>query len=340
MSLQDPPETADAPLDIPGPDAPPPLTDVLGEPWQAETLELPADDEGEVVATLVSRSAGVSTERAVLHVHGFADYFFQAEYGEWWLDRDHDLYALDLRKYGRSIRPHQTPTYVADLDDYFAELDLAWERITQRDGHRQVVLSGHSTGGLVVALWAHARKPAELAGMVLNSPWLDLQGAAWMRSVPASIALDRLGRSQPMRELPREVSGFYARSLHRDHDGEWEFDLAWKPIDSFPVRLGWLRAIRQGHARVHRGLDLRCPVLVLSSDKSTWPSEMDDAVHEHDIVLDVKHIRRWATSLGQHVTYVAIPKAVHDVVLSRAEPRARAYDEIARWLSAYVVRPS
>ena len=228
-------------------------TDVLGHPWQAETIALPPDAEGEVVATLVSRRAAEPTERAVLHVHGFADYFFQTEYGEWWLERDHDMYALDLRKYGRSIRPHQTATYVADLEEYFAELDHAWQRITERDGHTQVILSGHSTGGLVVALWADARQPKELAGIVLNSPWLDLQGKAWMRTPAGDRGLDRIGRVQPMRVFPREVSGVYGMSLHREHAGEWEFDLSWKPLESFPVRFGWLRAIRAGHARVHAG---------------------------------------------------------------------------------------
>jgi len=312
-------------------------TDVLGEPWLAETIPLPPDDEGEVVATLVSRKAEVATERAVLHVHGFSDYFFQTSFGEWWLERDHDFYALDLRKYGRSIRPHQTATYVADLEEYFEDLDAAWERITRRDGHTQVVLAGHSTGGLVVSLWADSRRPEELAGLLLNSPWLDLQGKAWLRSPAASLALERMARRQPMREITREVSGLYAKSLHRDHAGEWEFDLTWKPIGSFPVRYGWMRAIRQGHARVHRGLDVPAPVLVLSSDRTAWPREMCDDVFSCDIVLDVRQIRQWATAIGKHVTYVAVPGAVHDVVLSRAEPRRRVYEEIRRWLTTYVL---
>ena len=75
--------------------------DVLGAPYSAETLELPSDDEGEVVATLVSRRAAESHGRAVLHVHGFADYFFQTVAADWWVERGYDFYALDLRKYGR-----------------------------------------------------------------------------------------------------------------------------------------------------------------------------------------------------------------------------------------------
>lgn len=314
------------------------VTDVLGDPWTAETLGLPPDAEGPVVATLVHHPAPAPSRRAVLHVHGFADYFFHTEYAAWWLERGYDFYALDLRKYGRSIRPHQTPTYITDLHDYFAEIDLAWWRVTERDDHDEVVVSAHSTGGLTAALWSHDRQPAPLRGLVLNSPWFDLRGKPWLRSPAARLLLDRIADRNPMREIPREVTGFYTRSLHRDHEGDWDFDLAWKPVESFPVRAGWLRAIRRGHDRLHRGLSVPCPVLVLSSGATTAPREMGDDVHSHDIVLDVPQIRQWAPAVGAHVTYVAVPGARHDVVLSRPEPKAVVYDELGRWWRAYVDR--
>jgi alpha-beta hydrolase superfamily lysophospholipase len=163
--------------------------DVLGEPYSAETIEFPDDDEGPVVATLVHRPADVPTTKAVLHVHGFADYFFQTGYAEWWNARGYDFYAIDLRKYGRSIRRHQTPNYVSDLREYFPDLDEAWARVVDRDEHTRVVLSAHSTGGLVLSLWANERgeRLAGLSGMVLNSPWLDLQGSAMMRTVVTAV---------------------------------------------------------------------------------------------------------------------------------------------------------
>ncbi|CAN5449003.1 alpha/beta hydrolase [soil metagenome] len=315
-------------------------TDILGEPWETETIGLPPDEEGPVVATLVRRLADPAgpARRAVLHVHGFADYFFHTEYAQWWLDRGYDFYALDLRKHGRSIRAHQTPMYVADLAEYYAEVDLAWWRITERDGHDQVTVSAHSTGGLTMALWADARQPVALTGMVLNSPWFDLQGAAWLRSATAGVTLDRLGRRHPMREITRDVNGLYGRSLHRDHDGEWDYDLSWKPLTSFPARLGWLRAIRRGHAALHAGLSILAPVLVLSSAATKRPTEMHEDMHTHDVVLDVPQIRQWATAVGPHVSYVAVDGAMHDVVLSRPMVRARVYDEIDRWLGAYPER--
>ncbi|MDX6375067.1 MAG: hypothetical protein QOD98_4055 [Nocardioidaceae bacterium] len=313
-------------------------TDVLGAPYLAETLELPPDEEGAVVATLVSRAAAGPTTKAVLHVHGFADYFFQTGYAEWWAERGYDFYALDLRKHGRSLLPHQTPNYITDLRDYYPELDQAWERITRRDGHTEVVISAHSTGALEIALWADGRRPAQLVGAVMNSPWLDLQGGTMLRVVGTPI-LKQLGAWQPMREIKRHVTGFYTRSLHKDHEGEWDFNLLWKPVESFTIYAGWLRAVREGHARLHRGLDLPCPVLVLSSGRSSLPEVMGEDVHGTDIVLDVVQIRRWATALGSHVTYVAIEGARHDVVLSRDEPRSRAYDAISTWMTAWVDPP-
>ena len=308
--------------------------DVLGKPYRSETIELAADDEGEVVATLVHRPSRGPRGKAVLHVHGFADYFFQTPAADYWVARGYDFYALDLRKYGRSLREHQTPNFVTDLTAHYEELDEAYRRITERDGHEQVVISAHSTGGLITPLWVHDRQPA-VAALVLNSPWLDLQGSLLLRTAGTK-AIDQIGARRPYLAIPRDVSGLYARSLHRDHEGEWDFDLAWKPLESWPVYAGWLRAVRRGHARAHRGLDLPAPVLVLTSSASGHPKEYDETCASTDIVLDVELIRKWAHRLAGHVTLVRVDGALHDVTMSREPVRKRAFDEIGRWLDAYV----
>ena len=313
--------------------------DVLGRPYYAETLDLPPDDEGAVVATLVHRKASRKrSRRAVLHLHGFCDYFFQTAAADFWTARGYDFYALDLRKYGRSLREHQTPNFARDLTEYFPEIDLAFQRVTERDGHDHVVLSGHSTGGLIGSLWADARDPA-LAGIFLNAPWLDMHGSFLLRTA-GTRAIDQIGARRPYQEIPRSVSGLYARSLHTDHDGEWDFDVAWKPVESWPVYAGWVRAIRRGHATVHKGLSLRLPVLVMTSTQSVFPKAWEPAVDASDIVLDVAQIARWSTKLSRHVTLVRVEGALHDVTLSRSSVRERVFDELGRWLGAYVEPPS
>ncbi len=324
------------------------VSDVLGAPYTCERIVLPDDDEGTVVASLVHRPADPAPDSseetargAVLHVHGFADYFFQTTLSDFWCARGYDFYALDLRKYGRSLLAHQTPNYTADLAEYFPELDEAWHRITARDGHGHVVLSAHSTGGLTVPLWVEERRDqlGELAGLVLNSPWFDLAGPAPLRSAPVNLAVEQLGRRRPDAEIPRNVSGLYARSLHVEHDGEFDFDLAWKPLTSWPVRAGWLRAVRAGQARLHAGLHVPCPVLVLTSEASSHPKEMGELVHSTDVVLDVEQIWQWSPSVARHVTVVALPGARHDVYLSRPPVRGRAFEVIDTWRTAWLPRP-
>ena len=55
-----------------------------------------------------------------------------------------------------------------------------------------------------------------------------------------------------------------------------------------------------------------------------------------DIGLDVEQIRRRSTFIGRHVTLAQVEGAIHDVTLSRPEVRKVVFDEIARFLTAYV----
>ncbi|MGH3496741.1 MAG: alpha/beta hydrolase [Nocardioidaceae bacterium] len=310
--------------------------DVLGEPYTAETIELPDDAEGPVVATLVRLPGEAPRERAVLYVHGFNDYFFQTGVADFFTAQGYDFYALDLRKYGRSLLAHQTPNFCIDVHEYFAELDEAYDRITQRDGHSTVLVVAHSTGGLIAPLWSDQRRrdgrPLPV-GFVLNSPWLDLQGSALLRTV-GTRAIDQIGARRPYQVIPRSTSGVYAESLHRDHRGEWDFDLTLKPLQTFTVRAGWLRAIRRAHRELHRGIDAGAPVLVLCSTRTVFTNAWSDDVPRTDIVLDVKQIARWAHQLDRVVTIARIDGAVHDVFLSGPDARACAYGYTRTWLNA------
>jgi alpha-beta hydrolase superfamily lysophospholipase len=140
-----------------------------------------------------------------------------------------------------------------------------------------------------------------------------------------------LAKVKPMRTLP-PLPTTYGESIHVSAAGEWEFDLAWKPLAGFPVTVGWLNAIRRGHARLHHGLDVGVPSLVLRSERThfakTYSAEDDRA----DTVLDVRQIARWAGCLGGETTIVPIRDARHDVFLSVPDVRKQAYDRIDSWL--------
>jgi alpha-beta hydrolase superfamily lysophospholipase len=193
-----------------------------------------------------------------------------------------------------------------------------------------------------VSLWLdrlRRRDPAAhaaVSGLVLNSPFLELPGPPILRhsvTVALIAGLSRV-RSKGVARSPGE--GGYGTTLHRDYGGEFDYDLQWKPVGGFPITFGWLHAIRRGQARLHRGLDVGVPNLILRSDHSVHEGTDSAAMQCGDAVLDVNQIARWAGCIGNHGTIVPVPDAKHDVFLSLQGPREVAYRELDLWLDNYL----
>jgi alpha-beta hydrolase superfamily lysophospholipase len=274
-------------------------------------------------------------------VHGWSDYFFNPELARFWSEAGARFFALDLRKYGRSLREWQTPGYATDLATYDADIEAALAAMAgsvnggadHAPSARPLILLGHSTGGLIFSLWA-ARNPGRAAALVLNSPWLEFQLRSLGRQA-ISPMIEFRARLDPMGPLPNVDLGFYTRSIAKELDGEWEYDHAWRPDRGFATHPAWLTAILAGHAAVDAGIDVGAPVLTLISARSTLLPRWDAAMLESDIVLVVDDIARHAIDLGREVTVARVDGALHDVFLSRQPARAAAYAVITRWLEGY-----
>lgn len=289
----------------------------------------------EPVATLIRKSGPRVGSRAALYVHGWNDYFFQTHVADYLTDLGYDFYAIDLRRYGRSLRPGQLRGFITNLDDYSVELDAAADLIAV--DHDRLLLMGHSTGGLVTALWA-AHNADRLEALILNSPWLDMQGAAIVRTLGSPV-IDRLGSRSPTSIIRLPDLGFNARSMHISLGGEWDYDLTLKSTPGPPIRTGWLRAILLGHQKVAAGLGIGVPILVLASATTEFSRRWHEGLRTVDSVLDVEQIAARAVRLGPHVTVVRIPEGLHDLTLSAPQVRKQALDEIGRFVEAYARRP-
>jgi alpha-beta hydrolase superfamily lysophospholipase len=319
--------------------------DILGRGYQQLTLPLGEDAEGEVVATLVRRRGlpaeplrrGAASGADVLYVHGWSDYFFQTELADYWHGQDARFFALDLRKYGRSLREHQTPGYVTDLSTYDEDIEAALAAMghSRHDpiGRRPLILMGHSTGGLTLSLWA-ARHPARVAALVLNSPWLEFQASGFGRELIAPIERAR-AKVDPRGTHFRADLGFYTRTVSKQFEGEWTYNPNWRPERGFATHPAWLAAIFAGQARVAAGLHIPAPVFTLLSARSILSTRWSPAMKAADIVLVVDEIARSALGLGPTVTVARIDGALHDVTLSAPPARAAAYAAITRWLRGY-----
>jgi alpha-beta hydrolase superfamily lysophospholipase len=256
----------------------------------------------------------------VLYLHGFTDYFFQIHHAEAWIEAGYDFYALDLRRSGRSAAGHPRPGDVRDLRVHEEEIELALG-VMREGGADQVVLLGHSTGGLQATLWAHDH-PGTVDALVLNSPWLEVN-AGWFTRGPLTAVIDRLAAVAPAVTVGT-LRPSYGRHLHAGSGGEWDFDLTLKPHEGFPARAGFIRSVRRAQAEVAAGLDVDVPVLLACSTRSGDRRDPGPAdLSSSDVVLDVSHMIARAPMIGEDVTILQVPGGVHDLALS-AQP-AREY---------------
>lgn len=300
--------------------------------FEYRTLDFPADYDGPVAATLIRASfPAQDTRRAVLYVHGYIDYFFQEHLAEAFVAHGYRFYAVELRKYGRSLREGQHPDFARSMYEYYPDLTESIRHIRE-EGASGIVLLGHSTGGLLAALYADDGPQREaIRCVVLNSPFLEFNTTWFKKHVQIPLAA-LVSIVFPFAHKKNELSPLYARSVHKHYEGEWDFDTSLKPIEGIPLYFSWLRAVRNGQRRIRRGLHIAVPVLVMSSDKSYFGKTWSDELFESDSVLNVEDIRRRAQKLGQCVTYVAVEGGMHDLFLSRKAVRTEAFRIVFGWL--------
>ena len=361
--------------------------DVLGADYESRTIPLMDDDAGPVVATLVRYRGHTSSTRAsspaapalspapttspsdthearsettpqpphfvLLYIHGRNDYFFQRELAEDIAGCGGAFYALDLRRYGRSLRPGQRMGFVSNLSLYDEDIAEALDLIREDYPDLPLVLMGHSTGGLLATLWAN-RHPGALDGLILNSAWLEMQTMASMRSAVAPI-LERIASRNPMWAVPGgDGPDHYGRSLREGWNAldvplpdsltaypddpavkGWSYALEWKRPGSYPAYAAWLEAILDGHENVASSVHLDIPVLSMMSTSSYFGEEFSEAVFSSDVVLDREVILERSARLGPLVTMASFP-GKHDLLLSDPQVRAEVYDTMNRWIGAFI----
>ena len=297
----------------------------LGPDFRQLTLSFTPDYDGEATATVVRNSRLLPpTKSAILYLHGFIDYFFQRHVADRFNAAGHNFYGLDLRKYGRSLKGAAHPNVCLAFEEYFEEITKSLEVIAS-EGHSSAVLMAHSTGALPAALYSKDGKNRDfIARLIFNSPFLEMphSGAG---------VLAWLGQWLRFQDADNRINEWYAKSLHKDHEGEWKFNTAFKPIQGFRAYYGWIRAVVLAQKRIKEGLGLTHPVLVLHSDKSADDKEWSEKLHRADLVLRVNDIKTLAPRLGTRVVLKEIEDGKHDLTLSLEKPRELCLEAMVEW---------
>jgi alpha-beta hydrolase superfamily lysophospholipase len=304
----------------------------IEEDFDIRYLSLKPDYDGEAKATLISSKLNQGSRKSVLYIHGFIDHFFHPHMANEFLGHGYDFFALELRKYGHSLLPHQHPNYCRKMEEYFEELEISLDIIKEKCKSTKIILVGHSTGGLLTSYYMNRGNKKNLVdAMVLNSPFLDLN-ESFPKKQLVPIVAGFISYLFPFAKQDEAISSIYALSLHSEYYGEWDFNLEWKPIKGFPAYFAWVKAITNAQYFLYRHSNISIPILLMYSDKSFKPKTFSTDAHKADTVLDVTHIAERGATLGNKVSKEVIKDGMHDLFLSPAPVRADAFKKMFEWL--------
>ncbi len=303
--------------------------DILGNDFESRYVNLGKDYSGDVRCTVIRAESSKEYNRGVLYIHGYNDYFFQEEMAYKFLNNGYAFYAVDLRKYGRSILPNQKPFVVRSFNDYTADIDSCLA-IMQRDGCNDIILMGHSTGGLTAAYYIARHPDAPIKALILNSPFLDWNLGWKEKLIPV---LSFFGKYFPSIKIDTGGGGAYAESITKGEHGEWAYNHAWKST-GYGVDLGWIRAVTlaQNFLKNHP-YRIRIPILLMYSSQSSNEENWTPAANCSDAVLDVHDIKKYGLLLGKDLTAIKVNGGLHDLILSKPKIRNEVYKYIFYWLN-------
>ena len=282
------------------------------EGFEERTVNQGTDYQGPVVSTVVrllpsdesvackqSRgtfrgdSAVAVPRRGVLYVHGYNDYFFQDSMGMEFCDSGYAFYAVDLRRYGRSLRP----------------------------------------GGLITALYMAEAPSPYIKALILNSPFLDWNFTGFYRKVliPAAAWLGRWLPNVEISQGDNSIYGeSLLKGKHGEWQFDTTLKLLHPaPVTLGWVRAinqGHKLLMKDGRK-------IAVPILLMHSRRSVQLEKWDDKAFSGDLVLNVDSISSRGRRLGHAgLTEATVDSGLHDLVLSRPRIRRAVYATMFRFL--------
>ncbi len=277
------------------------------------------------VATIVYKEGGF--KKAVLSIHGFASFFTNEEMAKRYLEKGYNFYALDLRNYGRSITDEEKRFYIEDMRTYFEEIDLALEYVAERN--EKIVLSGFSMGGLISSIYLKEGFNSHLVEkLFLHSPLFRFR-TNLISKIPFGSFLMNVGKRFSHWKININVDRY--RSFLERFDSKGRYKQFFLKNKRIPIHLNWFKTMSNNIEKLENGLDLKIPILVMSSTK-TYNFEEGVTISESDLVLDVNDIKERAPLLGDNVLMEQIEGGAHDLFLSGEEAKESAYKILFDWL--------
>ena len=277
-------------------------------------------DKENSIKTVIHYKQISDNKKAIIWIPGRNDYF--AHYHITYNIPKYDIYAIDLRGCGDAKMDIDIPHYVEDLTYYFQELNLLYDEFIgeNKKKYDEIILYGHSTGGLIAVIYYDYNKSNQINKLILNSPFFEINESLITRFI-IKYVLYYLSVIFPKIDISREtgtqndileyIKKFYKININN------------KSEKNIPIILSWLASVIYQQYKIQTGLiKIDIPILVLSSNKSI--SILDDINISGDSVLDINTMHFYSKKITSKPSFSnlnieIIYNAIHDVLFSNGD---------------------
>ncbi len=255
--------------------------------------------------------AGKSAKAAILLVHGFGEH--STRYTNWAIrlaKENISVLTFDIRGHG------QTPGKQGNISDYnllLNDIQLLVDKGKSEFKNIPLFLYGHSMGGNLVASYA-ITKNADLAGIILTSPWFELA------SLPPRIVISTILLTSKL--MPWFIGKatvkpeFISRELREVH--QYKTD----PLIHNRISLGLVRSVYEKGIVAKRSVyKINSPLLVMHGSD--------------DQITSCKASREFIRNASEKTTFVEWPGCYHE--LHHDIDRDRVFDKLVEWINQQIM---
>lgn len=245
--------------------------------------------------------------KCIIWIPGRNDYFFHYHFSSFY--SEYDIYSIMFKN--NHARRKDIIHHVDHLEEHFLEIDKIYENY-DINNYDEVILYGHSTGGLLCILYNEQNKKNKINKLILNSPFLKFKGH-WIENIFLNYIGWYLFNYIPDINISFTINkpNSYALSLCN----KYKINKKYKTYHNLPIISSWIINIMKHQNRISLNkIKINIPTIIFYCDKSI----KNNFTEQGDSIINIEeNLKQIPYLINDNLLHLKIIKnGRHDILCS------------------------
>lgn len=278
----------------------------------------------------VEYKKNLNNKKCIIWIPGRNDYFFHYHFTEKF--SNYDIYSIMFKN--NHARRNDIIHHVDDIKEHFIEIDTLYENY-DINNYEEVILYGHSTGGLISVLYYKNNLKNKISKLILNSPFFKFK-RHWLENFFLDYIAWYVFDFLPNIDI--SFNTFNTNTYMLSLSENYKINKKYKTDYDVPVISSWIVNNIKHQYKIQLGnININIPTLVLYCDKTVknnFSQKGDSILHIDDNIKQLSNLFKDQTFLKLEI----ISNGVHDLLCADGEinnidtPLGKTFDTINKFL--------